>query len=61
MKRKIGWRLIVLVLIGLVAAVLVVRAVVRFADAHVSYTDDAVDIEVVQPIAPPPSPAPGAN
>ncbi|KQY89699.1 hypothetical protein [Brevundimonas sp. Root1423] len=57
MNRKRPWRLAAIVLIALVLTALAVRAVVRFADANASYTDDAVDIEVIAPPSPPPVPA----
>lgn len=61
MNRKSPRRRAVIVLIALVVGALAIWAAIQLAGERVSYTDDAVDIELIPPAAPPPQPAPAAN
>lgn len=60
MNRKSPRRGIVIILIALAVGALAIWAAIRLASDRISYTDDAVDIEVIAPVAPR-RPAPAAN
>ena len=55
MKRKNPRRRAVAVLIILAAIVVAIWAAVRLAGGRISYTDDAMDIQLIPPAEPPPS------
>ena len=62
MNRKSPRRRAVIVLIGLAVIAVVIWAAIRLVDGQISYTDEAVDIELIPPATPaPPPPAPAAN
>jgi multidrug resistance efflux pump len=61
MNRKSPRRLIVVILIALAAVTLAIWAAIWLAGDRISFTDDAVDVELIPPEAAPPKPVPPAN
>lgn len=61
MNPKRPRRRAVIVLVALAAGALAVWAAITLLGERISHTDDAVDIELIPPVAPPPAPAPAAN